>query len=337
MQVNKDGAISYRDCQEVELDSRLFDLSSPREWMEYVEATEGRSGAYTVIRCDLSSNNNKKRIWGRGFHKRRLCQSYCALEHVDVNNNKQQLDSAMNTTHVILESLWNQSLMIFNNTSDDDDTMYTIMLTILWQKRVEPIRSILVYGHACCSGKPVAANAHCISDPVTATLALSWSGKELPKRYNHHPEAKQSSWCRRRRPLEQTFKMNEVGEVLLTKRVGDETHILEGLTSNIFFLYPDNKLRSANRGVLKGYARKLVLDCATRLGFPYDPTPVRVQDASFWKEVFLTSSIRLVVPVKQILAPNEAGEFHELWSANGYDFSRGNLLYKELLKDDREL
>ena len=323
-EVNEIGSTECRDCSKVAHDGRVFDLESPREWMEYLEATQGQGGAYTVLRCDFQSGKRWK-LWGRDFHMRRLLQSYCALAQTNVH--EQHLESAIHTTDKILNALLEQASLV-RNENDKDATMYVLMLTILWQQGTKA-ESIVVRGHSCCSGKPIDETR--ISNPITAVLALD--DRELPNRYNRMPEAKLSSWCRRRRSLENVFKVNGAGEVFLTRQVKDkeDIEILEGLTSNVFFLYPDKKLCTADSGVLKGYARKLVLECAQNLGLHHDSTPIRIQDASLWKEIFLTSSVRLVVPVKQLLIPNERGELVTLWSAN--EFPTCMLLYQELMKD----
>lgn len=326
-----DGSISCKDAQVIQWNSRDFDLQSPREWMEYLEATEEISGAYTVIRCDFSETK-QWRIWGRDFHMKRLCQSYRALQ---ANVTEEALELAMNTTEEILASLLNESFHILKEVTSYSNNVCTSMLTLLWQRGVkESSPAIVVRGHVFCSGKPAfAADRQDLPDPITATLVLSFGKKVLPNRYSHCPQAKLSSWCRQRRPLELEFQRN--GEVLLTREVGGEIHILEGLTSNVFFIYSDDTLRTANNGVLEGYARNLVLDCSSKLGIQYDPAPIRSQDAILWKEIFLTSSIRLVMPVKQLLVPNEMGELRELWSTNGNDeFQTCNQLYRELLKEN---
>lgn len=330
--VNEDGFISCNDCKTMTHDERSFDMESPREWMEYIEATEGQGGAYTVLRCDFQ--NNHTRIWGRDFHMKRLGQSYCTLCRDNVVNEK-QLDSATKTTNAILNALEKQVLLTLTPVTSGDDT-FTIMLTILWQTSTESPYSVLVRGHAFCNGKSVSPSEQVLFDPIIASLAINSGDEELPNRYNPFPEAKLSCWCRQRRPLEQEFKVNGAGEVLLTRNVGGETHILEGLTSNVFFVYPGEKLRTASHGVLKGYARELVLECAPKLGLDYDASPIRVQDASLWKEVFLTSSIRLVVPVRQILCPDKQGEYHSQWNVDrdNKKFPICRQLYQELLKDN---
>ena len=57
---NGDGVDSDNDADgAMTMDSlSCFDLSSPREWLEYNEMKDrGITGAYTVLRCDLHSNS----------------------------------------------------------------------------------------------------------------------------------------------------------------------------------------------------------------------------------------------------------------------------------------
>jgi Amino-transferase class IV len=160
------------------------------------------------------------------------------------------------------------------------------MLTFLWQKGTKPSQ-ILLHGHACWSGKPDQLDDY-NPEPISTILVISSNHEQMPNHYSSNPESKVSAWCHQQWPLEEAFRV--MGEILLTRPVGDDIHILEGLTSNIFFIYPNNKLLTASDGVLKGYAQKLVLDCAKACGLQYDLAPIRVQDAQIWHKVFLTSS-----------------------------------------------
>merc|ERR1711865_1075254 len=145
------------------------------------------------------------------------------------------------------------------------------------------------------------------------------------------PKAKLSSWCRRRRLLENLFKKDDVGEVILVKSCNDEDfegsdrnhqllplstttttfsnnesyEILEGLTSNIFIVYGGKIIKTPPiTSTLEGYGRKLVIDCAVKCGYQVEIEPIRSHDSSLWKEVFFTSSIRLIVPVRTIFLPS---------------------------------
>jgi hypothetical protein len=323
-ELDKDGLLTCSDCNAVTRGSRKYDLTSPRQWLEFLEENDQESGAYTVLRCDYKKN--AWNIWGLDFHVNRLGESYCTLQSVD----KELLGNAKQSTNVIFDTLLEEAALFLKDA--DSNSAYIIMLTFSWQKGREPKR-ILVRGHASWSGKPGRLCEY-NPEPIAAVLALSCKHHEqMPNRYTNNPESKLSAWCRQRRPLEEAF--HATGEILLTRPVREEVHILEGLTSNVFFVYPNNKVRTAEHGVLKGYARKLVLDCANVCGLHYDPAPIRVQDAHLWLEVFLTSSVRLIDPVETVSVPDEeSGEIRELWSDRNNDSPRWRLLYQEMLKYD---
>ena len=152
----------------------------------------------------------------------------------------------------------------------------------------------------------------------------------LPNRYRNFPRAKLSSWCRQRRLLEDTFKTKDIGDVLLTKPCNDEddkenypdepsfsseaavsstakptVELLEGLTSNLFVVYPGKILRTAlSKNVLGGYVRHLIIDCAVNCGYKVEFGSISVEDCTLWEEAFVTSSIRLILPLHRISLPN---------------------------------
>lgn len=165
-----------------------------------------------------------------------------------------------------------------------------------------------------------------------------------------YPHAKLSAWCSERRPLEKRYYSNmpgsvveivqvakdegtdsgealvpvTVNEVILTEYNDDDAmntstaktssnvRLLEGLTSNLFVVYPNNVIRTAGDGVLPGYARHLVMEAVGR-GIDVDDsadsccwtmdttTPIRLDEVGQWQHVFCTSAIRLIVPLGRIL------------------------------------
>jgi len=173
-------------------------------------------------------------------------------------------------------------------------------------------------------------------DPNNDDPQSSSTSRLLPNR-QPHPRAKLSAWCRQRRPLDERFRENmyewlpnamvdtstkkiqasvAVDEVLLVKqgqaKTADFTEVgqsclLEGLTSNLFVVYPNKVIRTANDGVLHGYARHLLLQAVatdTNDGWVVDTTtPILLEEANQWQQLFLTSAIRLVVPVGRVLIP----------------------------------
>ena len=292
-----------------------YDLSSPREWLEYCEAKAGgKGGAYTVLRCDYRVRQDVFSIWGKEFHLQRLVDSFPSID-LDTGTFPSLLfETSKDVSDDIILSLLDASKSAFYEVpsslelpmTSNDDNFFTVMVTILWEKDTKGIQ---VSGHAFSTLNLVTASL--LPDPVSAVVSLQTkNGQTLPNRFENSPQSKLSSWCRRRRPIEQIFKTSAaVGEVILTKK--DEsspssttTVLLEGLTSNIFVLYPGNVLRTPDTDcVLGGYARFLVLESAKRCGLDVEIGPIPLDDAPLWKEVFLTSSIRLVIPIQEILLP----------------------------------
>ena len=74
--------------------------------------------------------------------------------------------------------------------------------------------------------------------------------------------------------------------------------VLEGATSNVFVV-SGGRVRTPplSTGILGGITRSLVLDVARELGIPADEEPLTAHDLRSAEEIFLTSSIREVVPV----------------------------------------
>lgn len=86
-----------------------------------------------------------------------------------------------------------------------------------------------------------------------------------------------------------------IHELLLTDAEG---RILEGISSN-FFALVDDKLLTANEGVLEGVTRRVVLTLAQTV-VPINYTAITVNDLPRVDETFITSSSREVMPVVQI-------------------------------------
>ena len=75
-------------------------------------------------------------------------------------------------------------------------------------------------------------------------------------------------------------------------------------------------MKTAHDNILEGYARHRVLNAATALGYQVEKGPVALSEAPLWKEVFLTSSIRLCQPVDSIVisVDNDAAKTGFLWA-----------------------
>jgi branched-subunit amino acid aminotransferase/4-amino-4-deoxychorismate lyase len=91
------------------------------------------------------------------------------------------------------------------------------------------------------------------------------------------------------------------------------------LTSNLFVIRNDGKLQtSPDNLVLSGYARHLIIKQARRLGLSLVLEPPRLDDRGSWKGIFLTSSIRLLIPVHEVVVMREGNDAMPeiVWSSN---------------------
>jgi len=233
---------------------------------------------------------------------------------------------------------------------EDDVSIQIVRLTLLWSPAQQPaeqdtdMEMIVVRGHACSSAKPmgvhrpvspivvsVAAKQKPPASAAAATSSVAVAvDTSMPSRVRD-PQHKVASWTRLRKQMEQpeTYKPHGVAEVLMVRPLppsssdhgstesADDVEVLEGLSSNVFVVYQDGTLRTAHDGVLYGYARHLVLQCASSCGLRYDPTlPIVLQDArrGLWKEAFITSSSRLVYPISKVLVHTDQDmKFEEYW------------------------
>lgn len=290
------------------------DLSSARDWLEHLP-----DGAYTVLRADIDLDVT---VWGRSFHTDRLEESCCTLAELQGTQrpSRKSLDAARIQTELVIDSLLQQAEL------EAAGKPSLAMIAVLWHPRTYQTGAIQVGGHVQLL--PVSP-----SPPHSVTVVAS-VGTDLPNR-QPYPQAKLSSWCRNRRPIEQRFKLTGIGEALLVEQVKDKTLLLEGLTSNLFVLRSNGVLQTAPSSmVLGGYARHLVLAQAKRLGIPIHLEAPCIEECHDWKECFLTSAVRLVVPVRELLAPvsssphREPVSWQSHWKAKEND--NGSHLWRRL-------
>lgn len=375
---------SYIDVSRLEYhksDRMRYDVSSARSWLEHIEQSDGAIfgvGAYTVIRCDYIKQNQecKWKVWGLEFHINRLCSSFRTLMQ---SMGSDFFDDEANTISIqridgVINALLKESALSLENKRDDltnTDLAQTLILTVLvtpskidkysnkTQKYI--MKATTIRGHATFAGTSLAQIDDTLPAPISVCLAIpreptSKAMSLLPRRHHESddrvsPTAKISSWCRIRRPLEDSvrYKLLGAGEVLLVYnnlKSGehsflDSLEILEGLTSNVFVIYKDGTIRTAQLPkVLPGYARHLVLDALERVnGLVLDtssaPT-VHDAKAGLWSEVFVTSAIKMIVPVNRVLIPpiRRGQKSTTLWQSNcepkNHSFTRS--IQSEIMK-----
>ena len=296
--------------QQYEKDGIKYSLNSPREWMESIEAETGEGGAYTVLRGDVQNRINQNiRIYNQEFHLERLERSYRQLslsQNVQDNLNDDQIQTAVQDSKYMILYLMQKSVEDLNLEHPHEmGHIIVVMVTILWSKGEG--NAIKVQSHAFSTNTPSLPHEY-DPKPITASIAIPGTDEEvLPSRHDNFPEAKLSSWCRVRRPLELKFKTENIGEVLLTRIASNgEVELLEGLTSNLFVVYKDGSIRTCSTlSALDGCARNFMISAAKEIGLKISHEPITINDAKngLWAEVFVTSAIRLVIPVGSIVIP----------------------------------
>lgn len=103
---------------------------------------------------------------------------------------------------------------------------------------------------------------------------------------------------RLRLSVNEALKKKNAYEALL---VDHEGYITEGSRSNVFFVTPDGKIRTApDRMVLGGITRKYVTEICLKERIELAFEPVRVNDMGSFRSVFITGTSPMVLPVRSI-------------------------------------
>lgn len=316
-----------------------YKLTSPREWLEYMEARYSSEGAYTVIRCDVhrsQSNDTFVTLWGLDFHLNRISRSFesivdDSLDFPFETSKEIALKESRQIISSFADHLTKASPEFYSEAAEKDE-IKTSMITIVWHKIGHQIAT---QGHLYSTNSIFNPNHY---NPNVITAAIAHFDSKLPSRYNHHPHAKLSSWCRLRRTLEDSFKTEGIGEVILTKKCSssDDLELLEGLTSNLFIIYRDGSIRTPTSNVLRGYSQFLILNAASELGFTIVDEPITVKDvfSDLWAEAFVSSSINLIRPVGRILYQRDhlAFEWNEVpLSDLNWKFRKWKELYQAVI------
>ena len=109
------------------------------------------------------------------------------------------------------------------------------------------------------------------------------------------PERKQTGFIKASEGLRRKI-IPPVNEVLLVNHDG---YILEGLSSNVFFV-KGNAVFTAREGILAGVTRKVVLEACDDLAIQVHLAAAKLDEISLYKEAFITSTSRAVLPVVKI-------------------------------------
>lgn len=109
------------------------------------------------------------------------------------------------------------------------------------------------------------------------------------------PEVKAYAFVKKQEEIRSQIN-SQIEEVLM---VNTEGEILEGLSSN-FFGVIDSKIFTAEKQVLEGITRKIVIHLILDRGFPLLFKPIRASQLDELTECFITSTSRGILPVRKI-------------------------------------
>lgn len=151
-------------------------------------------------------------------------------------------------------------------------------------------------------GWRVGVHASPLRTPAPDPVALAVMG--LPRRV---PVAKDARWPKQRAHLE-AGKPAGVAEIILADDDGER--LLEGLVTNLFVVIASDADPLATRvqtapadECLPGLAREAVLDACAALGIEVEERAPRASERHVWREAFVSNTIRLVHPVREIRWP----------------------------------
>jgi branched-chain amino acid aminotransferase len=87
---------------------------------------------------------------------------------------------------------------------------------------------------------------------------------------------------------------------------GDQ--VLEGGTSNVFLVEGTTLVTPPERKILGGITRRHVMEAAPRAGFVVKAEPIDLGRFLAADELFLTSTVREIVPIVKVIVPGEGGD-----------------------------
>ncbi|ORY33237.1 hypothetical protein BCR33DRAFT_723219 [Rhizoclosmatium globosum] len=242
-------------------------------------------GAYTATRT-----LNRTKVMNWNIHLNRLIESWIGLSKVvgnrepakefDLDATKTTISAALGTC---LQEYFASTASLSKNGLTDEAT-----ITILLLEPSNNLAELRIHIEFQLDTKP---------QPCTVAFYGS------PRTY---PCIKDSQWSRDRKPLELAAMKPGISELLLTDTDGN---IYEGLTSNFFVVVQDGDGKLAVvtapvQHVLGGTILRNVESVCGRLGIRFRYEFPKVGSVSTWVGAFVTSSLRILVPVQRIILPN---------------------------------
>ncbi|KAL0587015.1 hypothetical protein ABG067_003355 [Albugo candida] len=129
-------------------------------------------------------------------------------------------------------------------------------------------------------------------------------------------ELKDSHWIRERQSIYEALP-DDVEEILLMDR--ETTKIYEGSQTN-FYAIQDNKVYTADEGVLNGTVRSLILEECQKHSIPLILEAPRLSEVASWDACFISSTSRLVLGVDSVEYPQLTDDLAEVkWLQVNFD------------------
>jgi len=285
-------------------DSNTFLLDFPR-------------GAYTTMRTLV----NQRAIFQFEHHIKRLIQS----------------STIMIEEERTLNETIRKDIIIITPTSESSDTGDSYDVSILFdEKQLSNLIKSNLRDNIIEFRKNVFSSNQSISEDITderdlkLTALITWR-QHLGKRFDlythltHLPprpsnpvqvdvrrgsrvqmKAKDSVWVVERRGVTD-HKTPESNEVILCE---DNGNVREGASSNFFVIKDDNIIYTADHGILKGTVQIMLLEDVVKAVnqlVKYDIP--NLNDLSHWKEAFITSTSRLVLPIHSLFIAADCVQF----------------------------
>jgi Amino-transferase class IV len=278
---------------------RPTNLTSPRQWLE-----SEPDGSYTVLRCDRVWGDafDDWIVWGEEFHIARLDESYQSIFRQGPpphTKNKVAMPALQQRAKSILRQLLDYATKVWGTESSMMGQVYIVTLLAHHPRAAEDNDKTndqsppILQGHISLGPFISHPLIPLVTNIGIQVVVVDVNAKGLPNRLDN-PGAKNSAWCRIRRAIEAAVPV-PYDEVAMTQGV----QLLEGLTSNIFVVDAAGTMQTAPADqVLNGYIRHCLV---TQQQIMHPETKIQaptLDDCSDWRYLFITSSIRLVVPVR---------------------------------------
>jgi branched-subunit amino acid aminotransferase/4-amino-4-deoxychorismate lyase len=258
---------------------------------------ESHRGAYTAART-IKTQENEIFVFDLKDHVKRLANSCKIMIKDELKEN--EIPKHFET--ITDENLLKQQIVKILETGltldeSTEETKITILIT--WDKDIFDI-SI----HFSDLG----------SIPSKNSLSI-----EMIPGSRSHITAKDSEWIRYRKLIESMKKDKKSNEIVLVDQEGLAN---EGLSSNFFVVMNDNSIWTANEGIISGTVRSLILKVCDELNIKVVLKSPQVKDIKHWKEIFISSTSRLLLPIPKLY-------FHETKTYFDGNFDKKDLNIEE--------